>query len=201
MNVFPVWVALLSWPVLGEPISRSTWMAIAVGLAGVVLVESPHLAFDPATVERELLPAMVALTGSFSTAIAMLGLHRLQNVDPRAVVVHFSGVALAALVAMLALVPNDALRTSRFDTTALAMLLGVGTCATAGQISLTRAFTTGPPAKVSVVALSQAAFAMLFDVFVTGHRFGVVTLAGMGLIMAPTAWLLLSQGRAQVEDL
>ena len=42
---------------------------------------------------------------------------------------------------------------------------------------------------------------MMFDVMVMGHSFGPLTLAGMCLVMAPTAWLLVSQGRAQSDDL
>jgi hypothetical protein len=42
---------------------------------------------------------------------------------------------------------------------------------------------------------------MLFDVLVMGHAFGPLTLVGMYLVVAPTAWLLISQGRAQADDL
>jgi drug/metabolite transporter (DMT)-like permease len=194
-NVFPLWVALLSWPLLGEAPSKQAWIAIGVGLVGVVLVQQPHFADDAA------LPALLALFSSFTTAISMLGLHRLQDVDPRAVVAHFSGVSLVACLASLALVPNTALETSHFDDTTLAMLLGVGICGTTGQVFLTKAFAAGPPAKVSVVALTQVAFAMVYDVTVSGYTFNATSLCGMALIMAPAAWLLVSQGRMQVDDL
>jgi drug/metabolite transporter (DMT)-like permease len=81
------------------------------------------------------------------------------------------------------------------------MLLGVGISATTGQLFLTKAFAAGPPAKVSVVALTQVVFAALFDVVVTGHAIGPVTLAGMALVVAPTAWLLLSRGEPAAGDL
>jgi drug/metabolite transporter (DMT)-like permease len=193
-NVFPIWVAVLSWPLVGETPSRETWIAIAVGLTGVVLVEQPHLADDK-------LPALLALASSFSTAISMLGLHRLQQVDPRAIVAHFSGVAMVVCLASLALFRDDAFLSSHFDNASLAMLLGVGVSATIGQLFLTKAFAAGPPARVSVVALSQVGFAMIFDVLVWHHAFSLLTLAGMVLVMAPTAWLLISQGRWQTDDL
>lgn len=194
-NVFPLWVALLSWPLLGEAPSREAWIAIGVGMLGVVLVQQPHFAEDAA------LPALLALFSSFTTAISMLGLHRLQAVDPRAVVAHFSLVSMVACLASLALVPNTALETSQFDGTTLVLLLGVGICGTTGQVFLTKAFAAGPPAKVSVVALTQVGFAMVFDVTVSGHAFHAISLCGMALIMAPAAWLLISQGRMQVDDL
>jgi drug/metabolite transporter (DMT)-like permease len=200
-NVFPIWVALLSWPLVGEVPSRSTWIAIAVGLLGVVLVEQPHFTLDELAPAHEPLAAVSAIISSMTTAVAMLGLHRLQTVDPRAIVVHFSAVALVVCLTMLALVPNTAFASSTFNAHTLSMLLAVGVCATVGQLFLTKAFRAGPPAKVSVVALTQAGFGMLFDVLAMGYSFSPLTLVGMGLVVAPTGWLLWSQGRAQADDL
>ena len=194
-NVFPIWVALLSWPLLQERPSKEAWIAIGVALVGVVLVQQPH--FE----QGGRLPAILALVSSVTTAISMLGLHRLQQVDPRAIVAHFSGVALVVCLGSLAFLPNTALASSHIDETSLLMMLGVGICATTGQIFLTKAFAAGPPAKVSVVALTQVGFAMVFDVVIWGHKFSGITLAGMALVMAPTAWLLVSQGRMAIEDL
>jgi drug/metabolite transporter (DMT)-like permease len=200
-NVFPIWVAILSWPLLGEAPTLEAWIAIGIGFLGVAVLEQPHFSLDQFVPGHEALPAVLALVGSVTTAIAMLGLHTLQRIHPLAIVVHFSGVATAVCLAMLLLAPNTAVSASRLEPEALGMLLGVGACATVGQVFLTKAFTAGPPAKVSVVALSQAGFAMLLDILVLGHRFSAVTLAGICLVMAPTAWLLWRQGRAQADDL
>ena len=100
-NVFPIWVALLSWPLLREAPGKETWIAIACGIFGVVLVQQPH--FQD---EENTWAAMLALFSSFTTAISMLGLHRLQEVDPRAIVVHFSGVSLVVCLASLAVHPK-----------------------------------------------------------------------------------------------
>ncbi len=195
-NVFPIWVALLSWPLLHEAPSKEAWIAIGVALVGVALVQQPH--FETAS----KLPAAMALVSSFSTAISMLGLHRLQQLDPRAIVAHFSAVAFVVCLGAMWLLPNDAPSGAlALDDVSILMLLGVGICATTGQIFLTKAFAAGPPAKVSVVALTQVGFGMLFDVLVWGHHFSRVTLAGMVLVMAPTAWLLISQGKVPVDDL
>jgi drug/metabolite transporter (DMT)-like permease len=196
-NVFPVWVALLSWPVLGEAPTWQAWIAIALGLTGVALVQQPHFSLE----EHAAAPAVAALVASFSTAVAMLGLHRLREIDPRAIVAHFSAVALAVCLLSLLLLPNHAWGASHFDGASLGMLAGVGVCATIGQLFLTKAFAAGPPAKVSVVALTQVGFAVLLDIFVWHHSFSPVTVVGMVLVMAPTAWLLLSQREAAAGDL
>lgn len=194
-NMFPVWVALLSWPLLGAAPTKNAWIAIAVGICGVVLVAQPHFA------QARPLPALVALTASFSTAVAMLGLHRLQHIDPRAIVAHFSGVSLAACLVLLALDPAESLASSRFEAATLAMLAGVGVCATIGQLFLTKAFAAGPPARVSVVALTQVVFAIIFDALIWKRTFGPLSLVGMALVMAPTAWLLLTHRRPRGGDL
>ncbi len=197
-NVFPVWVALLSWPLLGEVPSKASWFAIAIGITGVILVQQPHFSAEQPSA---MLPAIAALTASFTTAIAMLGLHRLQAVDPRAIVAHFSGVALMVCLGSLLLVPNQAVASTHFNQASLPMLLGVGVSATAGQIFLTKAFAAGPPAKVSVVALAQVVFAVILDRLFWNHPFRIITLVGMVLVMAPTAWLLLSQKYGVRDDL
>ncbi len=193
-NMFPVWVALLSWPLAGERPTRDAWIAIAIGVCGVVLVAQPHFA------EARPLPALAALLASFSTSIAMLGLHRLREVDPRAIVAHFSAVSLAACLLLMALDPVDSLAASNFETPSLLLLGGVGLCATVGQIFLTKAFAAGPPARVSVVALTQVVFAMAFDTVIWRRTFGPLSILGIVLVMAPTGWLLVTQ-RRRGEDL
>jgi drug/metabolite transporter (DMT)-like permease len=62
-----------------------------------------------------------------------------------------------------------------------------------GQLFLTKAFTAGPPAKIAVVNLMQIVFALLLEVLFWDRRFDALTLTGMALVMAPTAWLMATQ--------
>src|SRR5687767_8159007 len=38
-NLFPVWIALLSWPFLGQAPTLATWIAVFSGVAGVALIQ------------------------------------------------------------------------------------------------------------------------------------------------------------------
>jgi drug/metabolite transporter (DMT)-like permease len=184
-NMFPLWVALLSWPLLGERPSRRVWLSIACGVAGVVLIQQPHFA------EGNYV-TLLALGSSVCSAVAMLGLHRLQGIDARAIVVHFSAVAVFFVAGAFVICERHAPLTAALEGPAPLMLLGVGVTATLGQLCLTRAFVAGPPARVSVVALTQVVFAMGLEVLLFGRAYSPATLLGIGLVVAPTAWLLAS---------
>jgi len=193
-NMFPVWVALLSWPLLGLVPTAEVWIATAMGLAGVALIQQPHLAAGN--------PAMIyAVVSSFTSAISLLGLHQLRGVDVRAIVAHFSAVSLVFCLAAWLVFSNDASPTAELNLAACSMLLGMGLAATAGQICLTKAFALGDPAKVSIVGLTQVGFGMLFDAAIWGRSFTPLTLSGIALIVAPTAWLLRRRGSEPAEVL
>lgn len=190
-NTFPIWIAVLSWPVLGEMPSRRVWLSVVCGVSGAALMQQPHFA-------EGNFAALVALGCSFSTAIAMLGLHRLHAVDVRAIVVHFSGVSFLFCIGSLFCFDRDPKLAALPDGRAIVMLLAIGLTATAGQIMLTKAFKAGAPAKVSVVGLSQVVFAMILDLLLLQHTFDTLKVVGMLLVLGPTAWLMVSERRAHV---
>src|SRR5262249_20079036 len=125
-NIFPIWVALLSWPMLGEWPSRAVWMSVICSVCGAILVQRPDVVGVNPT-------ALVALSVSVFTALAMIGLHRLKNLDPRAVVVHFSMVSTVFSLAALWLLPTPPPQQS-FGWQHVVLLSGVGLTATIGQL-------------------------------------------------------------------
>src|SRR5205085_155725 len=117
-------------------------------------------------------------------------------------VVHFSGVATVFAVSYLVISvaaghPLAAVHWA--DPVTLALLAGVGVCATLGQIAMTRAFSLGPPQRLAVVGLSQVVFALGYDLGVWGHTFGPAQFAGTLLVMAPVAWLVARKPRPPAD--
>ncbi len=182
-NVFPIWVALLSWPLLGQRPTRAVWLCVFSGVAGVFLIQQPHFA-------EGNLACLAALAASVFTAFAMLGLHQLRGIDPLAIVVHFSAVALVVCTASWFVFDHNGTPTAFFTGGNLLRVLGVGVFATVGQVLLTKAFTWGSPTKVSVVGLTQIVFALLLDVLAFGQQVNLIRLAGMAMVLAPTAWVM-----------
>ena len=189
-NMFPLWVAVLSLPLLGEWPPFDVWPAMLIGLVGIVLIQQPQFAGGH-------LAVAAAVTSSFLSAIALIGLHHLRQLDPRAIVAHFSAVALAACVAALFLFPRS--KPLILDLPTAGAMLGVGVSATIGQLFMTKAFAHGPPARISVVMLSQVGFTMLLEMALWNRTFSGLTLLGIGLVIAPTAWSLLRAARSVKE--
>jgi drug/metabolite transporter (DMT)-like permease len=78
------------------------------------------------------------------------------------------------------------------NTRTLLLLAATGVAATLGQVCVTKAFTSGAPARVSVVGLMQIVFALGLDTLFAGPQFEAITLAGIALVLAPTAWMMAS---------
>lgn len=195
-NMFPLWVAILSLPLLGEWPPFDVWPAVLIGIVGIVLIQQPQ--FGSGAYDSGEIAVAAAVVSSFTSAIALIGLHKVREIDPRAVVAHFSAVALAGCIAALFLFPTT--KPLAIGVRSGGMLLGVGIFATIGQLCLTKAFAEGPPARVSVVGLTQIGFSMLLEMAISHRSFSPLTLLGIGLVIAPTAWTLLRGARAVRED-
>jgi drug/metabolite transporter (DMT)-like permease len=182
-NIFPVWVVVLSWPLLGH---RPTWgMAFSalIAVAGCALILQPHFA-------EGNLATFAALAASLTTSVAMMGLHRLHRFPTLAIVWHFSGVSLLFCFAAIQLFEVAPRGSEPATLASWVTLVGVGVAAMLGQFCLTKAFTLGVPARVSVIGLTQVGFVVVFEMLFRGRIVGPTTLAGMALVLAPTAWLL-----------
>ncbi len=189
-NIFPIWVALLSWPMYGRFPSGVVWLSIVSSLIGVALIQGAEL-------QTGNYAALIVVAVSLFTAIAMLGLNRLKRIDPRAVVVHFSATGLTFAAASYFIFPT-ADPPEAFAMTHLLELIGIGLSAAAGQYFLTRAFTAGDPARVSVASLSQFVMVLLLDVLILRNPLDWHKLWGIPLILGPTVWLMLQRVKTSV---
>jgi drug/metabolite transporter (DMT)-like permease len=192
-NMFPLWVAFLSWPMLGHIPRAVHWLAaglavLGVGLMGATDFQQGSFSWNPAY--------LVALGASVTSAIAMIGLHRLRGMAPSAIVAHFSGVGVFFCLAALAMPGSPSIDFSSLTLPTGILILLVGITATAGQLCITRAFANGPPSKVSVVALTQVIFAFALDVMLWHRSLDTWKAIGMLLILLPTAWIMTHQDEA-----
>jgi drug/metabolite transporter (DMT)-like permease len=194
MNTSPIWVTLLLWLMFGQRPTMGIICAVGASVAGIALIQQPHF-------QSGKFACLMALCGAFCTSIAMLGLNRLKHIDPRAIVAHFSGVAGVATILFLLLTNRKDYTTQLGDKSILPLLILVGAAGVAGQIGMTRAFAKGHASRISVIALSQILFGLGFDVLFWNRSVNLISLLGMVLVIAPTAWLILGKAPQQSHDL
>ena len=194
MNTSPIWVTLLLWLVFQQRPTTGIIGAALTSVAGIALIQQPHF-------QSGKFACLMALCGAFFTSIAMLGLNRLRHVDPRAIVVHFSGVASLATLLFFWLTNRKDYSAQLNDKSVWLALLVVGLAGVAGQIGMTLAFGKGHASRVSVIALTQILFGLVFDTLFWNRPLNVVSLLGMVLVIIPTAWLILGETPKQSRDM
>jgi drug/metabolite transporter (DMT)-like permease len=183
INTTPLWVALLSWLLAPKTLTYGILAAVVCGISGIVAIQQPHFATANAAIG-------LGVGSAFCVAIAMMSLNRLGEVHPLAIVVHFSALSTLTSIGLISVSGSSVEYARLTDITTLIMLLGVGVSGTLGQIAMTCAFAIGRPTGVSVVGLSQVAFAMVFDVVVWGRVFDAFTVIGIVLVVLPVSWLV-----------
>ncbi len=174
----PIWTAILAWLVLREALGRGTAAALALGLAGVLLVARPGahgLGMDSAGL-------LVAVVGAVSSAAAYVTVRRLAVTEhPLVIVFYFPLVALPASLVWAA--PQWVAPTA----SEWLLLAGIGVTTQIGQVCLTYGLSREPAARAMAVGYLQVVFAVALGALAFAEVPPWTTLAGAGLIIAATA--------------
>ena len=202
-NMYPLWVAILSWPLLGILPSKKTWVALVISCLGMWMVYASSIVAvaSPSNFSTPKTAIPMAILAGMLSGVALINLHRVKHIDTRAIVAHFSGVATACSLVVWLLVPVSP-STRPIDYVSVMRLIGIGLAATVGQLCLTKAFSTGSPARVSVVGLSQVVVAVLAKWFMEQRIPTSGSIIGMTLVVASTIWVILSYpSKQEAEEL
>ena len=134
----PLIVAALSVPLLGERISWRNWLAILVGLAGVLTM------LRPSASGLSTLGALAALAGATAYALSAIAVRVLTRTDTTVSVVFWTVSLMTVFAAAIAAPGWVAIEPAHWK-----WLLGLGLLAAIGQYLLTEAFRSAPPAVVA----------------------------------------------------
>jgi drug/metabolite transporter (DMT)-like permease len=158
----PIFVALLSKPLLGERVGTHVGLAVLLGFTGLVVLVRPSFG-------AEIPVATIATLGAVLLALAMIWLRKIgPGESHEAVVLHFSMVASASFLALSLPVWQSPGRLGA------AYLLGAGLGGGGGQIAMTRAYSLARAAPVAAMSGLSIVFTYLLAIPVFGER--------------PTAW-------------
>jgi drug/metabolite transporter (DMT)-like permease len=178
----PLFVALLSRPLLGERVGGHVAGAVTLAFAGIVLLVRPSFALAWPV-------ALVATLGAACYAMAMIWLRRIgPGESHEAIVLHFSLVGLATMVLL-------ALPVWRWpDLSGGLALVGAGLGGGGAQLAMTRAYALQRAAPVTAVANLGVVFTYLLAIPLFADLPGPWQLAGAALVLAATG-LLAAGGR------
>lgn len=188
----PMFAVLLAAVFLREPVGRFRWSAVALGLAGVIIIAGPDRANLP-------LPGVaVGIGAAFMVALVTIQLRELgRTEEPITVVFYFSAISAPGLGLFL-------LHTgASHNALGWLMLLGIGVSGLATQLLLTAALRFGSVSSVIVMDYSQFGWATLWGWLFFRHLPPASTWLGAPLIIAAglvIAWRerVLSRQRSSV---
>jgi drug/metabolite transporter (DMT)-like permease len=168
----PIFVALLSGPLLAERVGGRVALAIALGFTGILAVVRPSFGIA-------LPVAGIATVGAVFYALAMVWLRRIGPGETHeAIVFHFSLVGLAATAAL-------AVPVWRWpDWPGGLFLLAVGLTGGAGQMAMTRAYSLHRAAPLTALSSLGIALTHLLAIPVFGNRPSGWQVAGSLLVIA-----------------
>lgn len=182
----PLFVALLSGPVLGERVSPRVAAGVTLGFVGAAVLSSPAL-----HVSGDL--ALALLLGALSYGLAILRLRRLGPTESsEAIALHMSLVA--GITLLLVSLPRFVVPTPRM----LVPLLASAACGGLGQVAMSRAYGLGRAARLSAVSYAGVVITYLFEILLFGRAPQVHQWIGAGLVC--TAGVIVSaRSRASAD--
>jgi drug/metabolite transporter (DMT)-like permease len=182
----PLLVAALSAPLLGERVARAQWAAIAVGLAGVLLMLAPR--GDAGWVSLGALAAVLAMV---SYAFAAVSIRLLSRTDTTESMVFWFTALLALGAGLLAIPGWRPLEVAHWP-----LFAGIGLTGALGQHFITEAFRHARAAVVAPFEYTALLWGAALDLAIWGVLPGTVTLAGGGIVIGAGLYLMLRERRA-----
>jgi drug/metabolite transporter (DMT)-like permease len=180
----PLIVAALSVPLLGERSSASTWAAILVGLAGVLIMLRPDSAglFSWG--------AFAALTAAIAYALSAITVRVLTRTESTASVVFWTISLMTAMAAILAAPGWVAIAARHWPWIVL-----LGIVAAVGQHLLTHAFRLAPPSLVAPFEYTALLWGITIDRIIWQVLPSARVLAGGGVVIASGLYLIWRESR------
>jgi len=177
--IAPLVITALSGPMLGERVGPRRWMAIGIGLAGVLVV------LRPSGEGLASLPALAVLVAATAYAVSAVLVRVAHRSDSTQSLVFWMIVMTAVGAGALAWPDWVALR--REDAWVIA---GVGVAGFLGQVAITEAFRWGEASVVAPFEYSALAWGLALDLLVWGVLPDGWTFVGAGIIVASGLYLL-----------
>lgn len=184
----PLLITILAIPVLGETVRLRRWIAVLVGLVGVMVVLRP----GQTTLSAGHFAAMVAAVGG---ALASIVVRKIGSEERPVVMLLYPMVAnflLMALALPFVYVP--------MPTEDLGLLAVIATFAWIASRLVIAAYQAGEAAIIAPMQYSQIVWASLFGYIFFGEVIDEATAIGAGIIIASGLYIVLRESRSGASE-
>ena len=188
----PFFTAVLAWPVLRERVRRGTWVAIAVGMVGVVLMVQDGLA------SGALAGNIAAVFSAFGFAVFTLSL-RWQKLDDMSPAVLLAGVMSLPVSFAACMLLGQSLVIDARDS-ALALFMGCGLLGL-GLSIYTIGCRTVPAAELAILSMTEVLLGPVWVWMLLGETAGARTVIGGAILLVAIAGNALSGIRSMPPKL
>ncbi len=174
----PIFITALSVPLLKEPVGLHRWVAISVGLCGVLIMLRPGMGvFQWA--------ALVVLGSVVVYALLMITTRAFKSTESTAALMLYPqlGMSLTGIV----LAPFFWVTPSLGDVGLFAL---AGLFGSVGVMCLTHAFRLGPAAVISPFEYSALIWATLLGFLLWGELPDAITLIGAGIVISSGLYII-----------
>ncbi len=175
----PLFVVIFAAMFLGEKVRLFRLTAVALGLAGVIVILSPRLSVGADLTTGETLGAVLVLGGAFFAALAQVYIRKLTATEETAAIVFWFSVT-ASVLSLLTL-PWGWVWPSAGT---LAMLLLAGLIGGVGQICLTTSYRLAEASLIAPFDYVSMLLAIAIGYFIFREVPTATVLAGAAMIIA-----------------
>jgi drug/metabolite transporter (DMT)-like permease len=168
----PLLITILSIPLLHETVGVRRWAAVAVGMAGMLIVVRPSPAgFEPA--------ALFGVASACCWALALIITRKISTSDPSSTTIFWS--SMVGSLILTALMPFQAIWPT---ATQLGLCFMLGVLSSIGQFMIVMAYRLAPASLLAPFSYTQLPWATVGGYIVFGNFPDHWTLAGAAVIIA-----------------
>ena len=200
----PLWVAVLSVPLLGEKVGLRRWTAIGLGLIGVMIILRPGGGVFG-------LGGLAGLAATLLLALSLIMVRTMSRTESAsAIVFYYQGFGIVCTGALLLFgwlyPPFGAIWGGFFawvtleDPWLLAVLIGQGIFGGIGQVFISLAFRLAPAVVVSPFTYSSILWGIVYGYVLFNDIPSVITLFGASIVVASGIYTAIREARAKAGD-
>ncbi len=182
----PFILVVLAALLLKETVQGFRWIGTAVGFAGVVVMLTPHLTGEGMfSGGASSIGIMIALSGAFLTAGAIIQIRRLVDTETTAAIIFYLAL-FSSLLALVSIPAGWVMPTAR----EAAVLVGIGILGGIGQILLTLSFRYGEASTLAPFEYTTMLWACVIGWIAFGDWPAPAVFAGGGIVILAGVFVL-----------